>query len=765
MRSCRLLLVCSAALLLAGAALALPDRLSAQRAAAPAALNTYVVNSTADLPDASPFNPVCAMSSGQCTLRAAIMDANYAGGVHTITLPADVYMLTRPGYDNEALLGDLDIKTDLTIVGAGSGATIVDGNGAVTNDRVFKVLSSAQNVSFSGLTIRGGRSFSSTAGTIGGGGLYIEGTPQVRLSNVAFENNSGQNGGGIYANFAAQGGSLNIDHATLYANTALAGGVGAGGALFAYLPASSSAVSLQDSRVYSNSADGTGGAVFVEGSASAQWSIARSEFYSNTGASGGAIGNLIPLTLSDSRLHDNRAGFDGGAIETEAPLAVARTTFDANNAGRFGGGVFDLQTGGSAAGFAAFTQSTLSHNYAQYGGGIYHDGFIVPGSRLTLLNSTLSNNGVYRPGGASGGAYGGGLYVYGGQAQLINSTVAYNRVQLSFTFPHYPGIGGGLYITASATFTALNSLIANNASGNGIQLDTADDCFSSGTVGTLAYDLILTTTNCFVTGPQGGLIIGQDPLLGPLQDNGGETWTRALPAGSPALDNGAPAGCVDGAGAPLTVDQRGSPRPYGARCDIGAFEYGLYPPTSVGLAGPASGLIHATLIYTANVSPPSATRPITYTWQATGQTPLTHPAAGISDTAAFQWNVAGAQVITLTAQNALGAATSVMAVTIANPLPALTSMSPGFVLAGSPSFTLTVTGTNFIAGSVVRWNGAARATSFVSDTQLKALIPSSDVASRGSAAVRVFNATPGGGDSNALNFAIRGALYLPVVLR
>jgi hypothetical protein len=194
---------------------------------------------------------------------------------------------------------------------------------------------------------------------------------------------------------------------------------------------------------------------------------------------------------------------------------------------------------------------------------------------MTLLNSTLSGNQVFRRGGATGSADGGSIYIYGGQAQVLNATIAGNRVQIGF--PHaYAGIGGGLYITASATFTAQNSLIAHNARGNGITIDTPDDCFSSGTVGMLAYNLIFTTANCFVTGPQGGNIVGQDPHLGPLQINGGSTATRALLPGSPALDAGAPAGCTGSGGSAIAVDQRGWARPFGtgAPCDLGAYERG-----------------------------------------------------------------------------------------------------------------------------------------------------------------------------------------------
>ncbi len=586
--------------------------------AASAAGHTYVVNSSLDEPDVDPSDGHCSSTpSGKCTLRAAIMESNFAAGPNTIILPAGTYVITRPGYDDNALIGDYDIGHDLTIQGAGSGATIVDGNGAVIGDRVFQILSTTQAVTLTGMTIRNGQSLSSTVGVIGGGGLYMEGAGHLSLSDLILEGNTAQNGGGLYANFSSQGGSIEMDHVSVRANTAVAGGVGAGGGVLALLPSSLSEVNVHDSQVYSNTADGTGGGFFVQGNDFAHWSIARSEIYSNTAASGGGIGNFVPLALMDSRLHDNHATFDGGAIEAYLPLAISRTTLDTNTAGQWGGGIFDLQTSNSLLhpDFANIVESTVSGNSAQDGGGIYHDGFINPNSLLSLTNSTLSGNAVYRPGGATGGADGGGLYVYGGEAQLFNTTIASNRVQLGFGIHGYPGIGGGLYITASATFTAQNSLIANNVHGNGITLDVPDDCFSSGTVGTLAYDLILTTTNCFVTGPQGGNIVGQDPLLGPLQNNGGSTQTRALLPGSPAIDAGFPAGCTGAGGSPITNDQRGAPRPaFGdpdPSCDIGAYE--VVPEADLAVAKHGSSntvLVGAPLTYTivvTNTGPSPAT--------------------------------------------------------------------------------------------------------------------------------------------------------------
>jgi uncharacterized repeat protein (TIGR01451 family) len=96
--------------------------------------------------------------------------------------------------------------------------------------------------------------------------------------------------------------------------------------------------------------------------------------------------------------------------------------------------------------------------------------------------------------------------------------------------------------------------------------------------------------------------------------------------------------------------------------------------------------------------------------------------------------------------------------TINNPLPAIASLDPDSAMAGGPGFTLTVHGDNFVAGSVVRWNGADRPTTFVSSTELSAAIPASDIATGGTASVTIFNAAPGGGLSNALTFTINNPL-------
>src|SRR5262245_57730460 len=92
--------------------------------------------------------------------------------------------------------------------------------------------------------------------------------------------------------------------------------------------------------------------------------------------------------------------------------------------------------------------------------------------------------------------------------------------------------------------------------------------------------------------------------------------------------------------------------------------------------------------------------------------------------------------------------------TIANPVPAVMSLSPSSVTAGAPAFTVTVNGSGFANTSVVRWNGATRPTTFVSGTQLQASIPASDVAAVGAAQVSVVAAPPVGGTSGDLAFTI-----------
>jgi hypothetical protein len=88
-----------------------------------------------------------------------------------------------------------------------------------------------------------------------------------------------------------------------------------------------------------------------------------------------------------------------------------------------------------------------------------------------------------------------------------------------------------------------------------------------------------------------------------------------------------------------------------------------------------------------------------------------------------------------------------------NPIPVAMSAIPA-VKAGNGNFQLTVEGSGFVPGAVVRWNGADRTTIFQSDSVLIADIPASDVAAAGTVAVTVFNPPQGGGTSKKVNYVI-----------
>jgi hypothetical protein len=115
---------------------------------------------------------------------------------------------------------------------------------------------------------------------------------------------------------------------------------------------------------------------------------------------------------------------------------------------------------------------------------------------------------------------------------------------------------------------------------------------------------------------------------------------------------------------------------------------------------------------------------------------------------------AGTAQVTVVNPSPGGSASNAATFTINNPVPMLTKLSPSSAKAGGPAFTLTVTGTNFVAGTQVNWNGSARTTTFTSSTTLKASILASDITAAGTAQVTVANPTPGGGTSGALTFTI-----------
>src|SRR5207244_1677476 len=109
---------------------------------------------------------------------------------------------------------------------------------------------------------------------------------------------------------------------------------------------------------------------------------------------------------------------------------------------------------------------------------------------------------------------------------------------------------------------------------------------------------------------------------------------------------------------------------------------------------------------------------------------------------------AGTYSVTISATNAGGTGSATLTLTINNPVPTITSISPTSTTAGSAQFTLTVNGTKFVSTSTVNWNGSALTTTFVSSIKLTAIVPAASVATAGTASITVVNPTPAGGTSN-----------------
>ena len=156
----------------------------------PAWSATFTVNSTADTNDLVAGDGLCADASGNCTLRAAIQEANAFAGSDTINLGTATYTLTGLAGDDLASSGDLDITQDVTVTGTGTTNTFVSG-GSV--DRVFDIDPSGSGitVTISNLTIQSGNVPGES-----GGGIRNRGILSLTATTLS-SNISGIDGGGI----------------------------------------------------------------------------------------------------------------------------------------------------------------------------------------------------------------------------------------------------------------------------------------------------------------------------------------------------------------------------------------------------------------------------------------------------------------------------------------------------------------------------------------------------------------------------------------
>lgn len=545
----------------------------------------------------------CADDGGAGTLRSVVASAASGDTVDLSGLSCATITLAS---------GAIPVHVaSLTILGPGQDELTIDGDHI---DRVF-LHDGAGTLTLNAITLASGSAASNipnaNQGAYGGCILSTSLNPAAIISLVDATVTSCEavNNPGV---FQVQGGAVWAPEIKMTRSTAsnnTASGIdptgvapnrnASGGALFARL----AGITLVDSvisgnrAVNNNNAGASGGGVITRGSVSATNSIIQDNFVGCENSSdcnlvsGGGIHMSgtggVTLTLASSLVSGNIASgktvkgggllvtnYSGQSLITDTTISDNAIMTTTTGTGK-GGGLY-LSFYGSRM---SITGSTISGNSAPTSGGGINDAF----SQLILSNSTVS---------ANSSETGGGIFVAGssgyastGPMTVTNSTITANIAT---------GWSGGAGIRDTHTSGGSSTLQSTIVADNIAELDPTHADMRTGTLAiTGANSLVIAAAD--VTLPADTLNV--EPMLGPLQDNGGPTFTHALLAGSPAIDAGNNAGNLD-------TDQRGSgfARAFGATTDIGAFEVQPMPdvaksfePRTVAFHGAATSMLTITL--------------------------------------------------------------------------------------------------------------------------------------------------------------------------
>jgi CSLREA domain-containing protein len=527
---------------------------------------SFTVNTTADAHDAHPGDGRCADSAGQCSLRAALeeADASPSGSSVTIAVPAGTYALTL----GSLTAGSASVPLTITLDGAGAASTVVKATGKF---RVMTVTAHA-TASLGNLQVTGGKAGPNSYG----GGIFSQG--KLTLSGDTLTGNTSGAGGGV----ANAGGSLTVEGSLIESNNG--GGFGGGGIQNGGPGNVPGTVLVEGSTISGNVTTNEGGGIFSgqngKPPAPGRAAVAprrlcpppRCAPVRQPAAAG------LVLTVIRSSVTGNRGSNGGGGIAAEGTATLTGSQVKGNTAGTaIGGGVFNVGT---------VTNSTISGNTADTGGGVED----YPGLVMTITDSTLDGN--------HAAANGGALDV-NQQINVDQSTIASNKAGGSF----FKGMGAAAELDGGGTLVVSDSTIAGNITqpvgrgaidnfggsltlkfstvsgaqglitGSGFATATGTILAGTGATPNCAGPLSETVGYNLSTDSSCGLTLKTDltkvdPMLGPLADNGGPTMTQALPRSSPAVNAG---GLPASSSCPAS-DQRGESRPWGPACDIGAFE-------------------------------------------------------------------------------------------------------------------------------------------------------------------------------------------------
>jgi Right handed beta helix region len=714
---------------------------------------------------------------GPGSLRQAILDANTQPGDDTVTFAPGV----TGAINLASALPDLSSNIDLEGPGAAS-LTVQPASGGLF--RVFHVTAGA-TVTLTGLTIADGSAdvgggilndggtltVSACAVTgdtaqVNGGGIASTGTLTVVgsvLSGNAVNSASGTQafGGGIYST-----GTLTVSASILFGNSATAGAAQAaayGGGIYA-----AGALAVTNSSISQNTvsaADAEGGGLFITHTVAA--AVTASTVLGNAGGYAlTSYDTYAAVTVTGSTISGN----GGGGILSDGfnSLVVVNSSITYNG----GSGIANGPGSGATVTGTLISGNTVTDDYGAKGGAIANSG------SLTITGCTLSNNTVRGRYFAAGGA----VYIIGGSLSISDSTLSGNSTVGDANSVNL--YGGAIYSADNGPVTITRCTIEGNtsrqgggiylySSGNSGMVDVRDSTLSDNTAtadgGAILNGGTLTVLNSTLS--------GNTAVNGGGIDNAGDTTlVNVTVSGNTAA--GAGGGFLNETYTVMVYDpqthsffQMTQDRPNSVANTILAGNHG--PASSPDVQGQMASQGHNLI------------------GDGTGASGLTAPGDQVGSAAApidprlgpLQNNGGPTATMALlpgspainAGSNAIGNASGLTtdqrgpgfsrfvgpvdigAFEVQPVTPTLTGISPTSATAGDSATTITLTGSSFVNSSTADFNGAAIATTFVSATQLTAVIPASDLTTAGAESITVVTAGPGGGTSAAQTFTVNVA--------
>ncbi len=578
------------------------------------------------------------VNDGKTSLREAIKNTAFIGN-NVVTFAPGLF--TDGARTLTLLKGELDIYSNITIIGPGQNLLTIDAGGQSRVMNFYRSTATLEGLSITGgnnvnfgsgiyssesnLTITGCMISGNTA-TYSGGGISSFGGILTLINSVISDNTANYYGGGV---LVSGNGVLTAANSTFSKNAANSGGGGV------YVPQGS--LMLTDCTVTKNSAS-YGGGIYSSGTVSTLNGSVVSQNTANFG--GGIYAPQGSLVLTDCAIKTNSASSGGGVyINSSGTIVLIACAITQNSADYYGGGIYN-------SGTLTVTNCAISKNTAYTsqdggtycsGGGVYNEG------QLTIAGSTISDNSARYGGGAcnEGGSftatdclitentsyYGGGIEHNGGydwdddiddwvyhdaEMVLVNCVISENSADAS---------GGG--VSNNSVLTVTNCTIAGNSAQN------------SGGGFYNAYDAMLNLYNAIIALNTAnsvadiynyeGAILGFNNLSAFTAWHGDSdyniTYQSTLPlfvdaaagdyrlaVGSQAIDRGDNAYAVAAGMDKDSRDLAGSRRFFGSAIDLGAYEfYATTPMTATGV------LITSQPNYTATQS--ATTTPRIHEWQ------------------------------------------------------------------------------------------------------------------------------------------------------